>query len=99
MAKGMSKSNFIAAVAEKAGVEKKQAEAVLEAIGAVVTAELKGGNEVTLPGLLKMKVSIKPATPERPGVNPFTKQPITIAAKPERRVVRAAAIKALKDAL
>ncbi|MBI3360576.1 MAG: HU family DNA-binding protein [Chloroflexi bacterium] len=99
MAKGMSKSDFIAAVAAKASLEKKQAGAVLDAINEVVVAELKGGNEVTLPGLLKMKVSIKPATPERPGVNPFTKQPITIAAKPERRVVKAAAIKALKDAL
>ena len=99
MAKGMTKTDFIAAVAEKAGIEKKQAAAVLEAIGEVSMAELKGGNEVTLPGLIKMKVSIKPATPEHPGKNPFTGEAIMVKAKPERRVVKAAPVKALKDSV
>ena len=99
MAKGMTKSDFIAAVAQKAGLDKKQATAALDAIGDVVVGELKGGNEVTLPGLLKLKVSIKAATPEHPGVNPFTKEPTVIKAKPERRVVKAGAVKALKDAV
>ena len=99
MAKGMTKSEFIAAVADKASMEKKHVSAFLEAVSEVVVAQLKSGNEVTLPGLLRMKVSLKPATSERPGINPFTKQPTIIKAKPERRVVKAAAVKALKDSL
>lgn len=99
MAKGMTKSEFIAAVAQKAGVEKRQTVAILAAMGELVVEQLKGGNEVTLPGLLRMKVSVKPATPERPGINPFTKEPTVFKAKPERRVVKAAPVKALKEAV
>ena len=36
-------------------------------------------------------------TKERQGVNPFTKEPITIPAKPASKKVRATALKALKD--
>jgi nucleoid DNA-binding protein len=54
---------------------------------------------VTLPGLIKLKIAIRPATAEKMGVNPFTKQPMLIKAKPERKVVRASAVKALKDVI
>ncbi len=100
--KKLSKSQFVAAVADKSGVSKKEATAVLAAMNAVIVHELtkKGKNqEVTIPGLLKLSVSIKPATPARPGINPFTKEPITIKAKPERKVVKARPVKALKDAV
>ena len=99
MAKGMSKTDFVAAVAQKTGLDKTKATAALDAITEVVMAELKMGREITLPGLLKMKVSVKAATPERPGKNPFTGEAIMVKAKPERRVVKAAAVKALKDAM
>ena len=39
----------------------------------------------------------KPATKQRPGINPFTKEPITIAAKPASKKVRARPVKAIKD--
>lgn len=100
--KKLSKSQFVAAVADKAGLSKKEATAALQAVNDIVVHELtrKGKNpEVTIPGLLKLSVSVKPATPERPGINPFTKEPITIKAKPERKVVKARPVKALKDAV
>ncbi|MBI3242241.1 MAG: HU family DNA-binding protein [Chloroflexi bacterium] len=99
MAKGMNKSEFVAALAEKAGLEKKQVNAVLEAISTIATSELKSSGEMTLPGLVKLTAVHKPAQPERPGVNPFTKQPITIKAKPATTAVKARPIKALKDAI
>jgi DNA-binding protein HU-beta len=34
---------------------------------------------------------------QRPGINPFTKEPITIAAKPASKKVRARPVKAIKD--
>ena len=42
---------------------------------------------------------MKPATPERTGVNPFTKQPQVFPAKPESRTVKVTALKGLKDML
>ena len=36
-------------------------------------------------------------TKDRPGINQFTKQPITIKGKPAQKKVRATALKALKD--
>jgi hypothetical protein len=39
----------------------------------------------------------KPATKAKPGINPFTKEAITIKAKPARNVVKAIPMKALKE--
>jgi nucleoid DNA-binding protein len=47
--------------------------------------------------MVKLRVVDKPATEERQGINPHTRQPMTIAAKPASRTVRATALKALKD--
>jgi nucleoid DNA-binding protein len=52
-----------------------------------------------LPGFAKFVVVKKPATKERQGINPFTKEPITIKAKPARKVLKARPVKAAKDAL
>jgi nucleoid DNA-binding protein len=97
----LSKSQFVATVADKAGLSKKQASAALQAMNDVVTNELKkkGGGEVTIPGLLKLLVQVKPAVPERSGINPFTKEPTVFKAKPARKVVKARPVKALKDAV
>ena len=95
----MTKSEFLAALAEKSSLSKKQAGQVLDAISGIVAEQLKAGGEVTIPGLIKLNASVKPATPERPGINPFTKEPTTIKAKPERKVVKARPVKALKDLL
>lgn len=99
--KRMSKSQFVTAVAEKSGLTKKQANAALEAINAVVTRELgkKGPGEVVFPGLLKLTLVIKPATRAHEGINPFTKEPMTYKAKPARKVVKIRALKALTDAV
>lgn len=100
----LTKSQFVAAVSAKSGLSKKEATAALSALVSVVTDELKKAKkktpgEVTIPGLLKLTAVIKPKEPARPGINPFTKEPITIKEKPERKVIKARPIKALKDAV
>jgi nucleoid DNA-binding protein len=99
--KRMSKTQFVAAVAEKSGLSKKETNAALEAINKVVTRELskKGPGEVVLPGLLKLSVVTKPATRAHEGLNPFTKEPMTYKAKAARKVVKARALKTLTDAV
>jgi nucleoid DNA-binding protein len=99
--KRMSKGQFVNAVAEKSGLSKKETNAALDAITAVVTRELskRGPGEVVFPGLLKLTVVNKPATREHAGVNPFTKEPMIYKAKAARKVVKIRALKALTDAV
>ena len=52
MAKAMTKSQITAAVAEKAGISKKQAGAALEALSALAYKNAKNG--FTVPGLGKL---------------------------------------------
>lgn len=99
--KKLTKSQFVAEIAQKSGLSRKDASAALDAISAVVIEQLgaKGPGEVVIPGLLKLNKVEKPAVPERQGVNPFTKEPTVFKAKPASRSVRARPVKALKDAI
>ena len=95
----MSKSEFLTSLADKTGLSKKQAAGAMDAMSAIVTEQLKANGEVTIPGVIKLIVSERAATEERPGINPFTKEPTVIKAKPARKVVKARPVKALKDAV
>lgn len=99
--KALNKSQLTAALAEKTGLTKVQVSSVMTALSETVQKELgkKGPGQVTIPGMLKLTVTKKPATKAREGVNPFTGEKITISAKPARMVVRARVLKQLKDAV
>ncbi len=98
-AKRMSKTEFIEAVANESGLDKKQVNAVLDGLNGVIYKELKNQNEVVIPGLVKLTAVTKPATPEREGINPFTKEKQIFKAKPARTVIKPRPLKALKDAI
>lgn len=74
----MNKTEFINAVAEKAGLSKVDAKKAVEAFVETVSSELKDGGKVALLGFGAFSVTEKAA---RKGVNPKTKQPIEIAAR------------------
>jgi DNA-binding protein HU-beta len=95
----MSKSDLIEAIASQSGLEKKQVNAVLDALNDIVYKELKADHEVVIPGLLKLTSVKKPAVPEREGINPFTKEKTMFKAKPARTVIKPRPLKALKDAV
>jgi len=95
----MSKTEFIEAIANESGLDKKQVNAVLDGLTGVIYKELKAENEVVIPGLVKLTTVRKPATPEHEGINPFTKEKTMIKAKPARTVVKPRPLKALKDAV
>jgi nucleoid DNA-binding protein len=99
--KTMSKSSLIQAITETVGEElsRKQVKTVLESLITVGHRELKKSGVFTLPGFAKFRVVKRPATKARQGINPFTKEPMTFAAKPASKAVRARPIKAIKDAL
>jgi len=99
--KRMNKSEFVAALAKKSGLTKKQAASALDTINAIVAQQLgkQGPGEVLIPGLLKLSAVNQPATRQHEGVNPFTKQPMIYKAKPAHKVIRVRPLKALKDAI
>jgi len=97
--KPATKSEILATLSEQTGLSKKEVSGLFDGLNTIIKRELgkKGPGVITIPGLVKLKVVHKPATPERVGVNPFTKQEQVFKAKPARRVVKAQAVKALKD--
>lgn len=97
--KSATKGEVYGAVAEKTGMSKKDVAKVFEALSEVIGRELgkKGPGLFVVPGLLKLKVVRKPATKAKQGINPFTKEPMLIKAKPARNVIRALPLKALKE--
>ena len=89
----MNKAELVAAVAEKAEISKKDAEAAVKAFTDVVAEELKKGEKIQLVGFGTFEVSERAA---RVGRNPANVQPMQIAAS---KAPKFKAGKALKDAI
>merc|ERR1711865_734917 len=92
----MTQGAAYAAVAEKAGVKAKEVKAVVEGLIDVAADQLKKNGSFKLGGVLNMKLKNKPATKARKGINPFTKEPCVIKAKPASKNVRCLAMKKFK---
>ena len=69
MAKPMTKTQLVAALAEAMGSDKKSAAGALDAITGIITSEVSGGGAVTLPGVGKIYCRERPARMVR---NPAT---------------------------
>ena len=89
--KNMNKTELIAAVAEKAGLTKKDAERVINATIDTITDQLTKGDKVSLSGFGIFEVKAREA---RVGRNPRTKETIQI---PATRMPAFKASKTLKD--
>lgn len=73
----MNKAEFVAEVADLAGVSRAEADKAVNAVQAAIIEAVKKGDEVTLPQLGKFYLK---ETPEREGRNPATGEKIKIAA-------------------
>lgn len=73
----MNKVDFVATVAEKAGISKKDAGKVVDAFAGVVTEALTKGEKVSLVGFGTFEVKERAA---REGRNPQTGETMQIAA-------------------
>lgn len=93
MAKAMTKSQVVGHLAEKAGIHKKAASAVLEEMVNLATKECRSGGQFIIPGLGK---AVKANRKARMGRNPQTGEPIKIPAK---TVVKFRLAKSFKDAV
>ena len=88
----LTKSQLIEKIAEDTELGKKD-------VKAVIHKELKKAGVFLVPGFAKFVVIKKPATKERKGINPFTKEPTVFKARPARKIVRARPVKAAKEAV
>ena len=89
----MNKTELVAAVAAKAELSKKDAEAAVNAVFDSVKDALAEGDKVSLIGFGTFSVKTRAA---RTGLNPRTKETIEI---PESKVPAVKAGSALKDAV
>ena len=93
MAKPMTKTQLVAALAEHMGSDKKSAGSALDALSEVIIKEVAAGGAVTLPGVGKIYCRERP---ERMVRNPATGDTIK---KPADKVVKITIAKALKDSV
>ncbi|MFN3208792.1 HU family DNA-binding protein [Roseovarius sp.] len=93
MAKPMTKTQLVAALAEEMGSDKKTATSALDAMVDIITKEVSGGGAVTLPGVGKIYCRERPARMVR---NPATGEQIH---KDADKVVKMTIAKALKDSV
>ena len=89
----MNKTELVNAIADKAGISKKDATSALDAFTAVVTEELKKGEKISLIGFGTFEVSKRAA---RTGRNPQTGAEMSI---PASNAPKFKAGKALKDSI
>lgn len=89
----MNKTEFVAAIAEEAGISKTDAAKAVKAFTDVVVEEMKKGEKIQLVGFGTFEVSERPA---REGRNPRTGETMTIAAS---KAPKFKAGKALKDSI
>ena len=89
----ISKDQLITDLAETVDAPKAQIRALLEQLSEIVSDALENNDEITLPGIGKLKVTARPA---RSGRNPQTGKTIEIAAK---NVVKFVPATALTDAI
>ena len=89
----MNKTELVEQIAQKADLSRKDAESAVEAALKTIEEQLARGGEITLTGFGKFHVAERGP---RQGVNPQTKERITI---PGGRVPRFTAGSALKGAV
>ncbi|WP_425099863.1 HU family DNA-binding protein [Tropicibacter sp. S64] len=93
MSKPMTKTQLVAALAEKMDSDKKTAGAALDSLVDIITSEVSGGGAVTLPGVGKIYCRERP---ERMVRNPATGEQFK---KEADKQVKMTIAKALKDSV
>lgn len=89
----MNKAALIREIADRTGIHKAAVGNMFDALEEIVTETLSMGDEVTLPGIGKLKVKHRDA---RMGRNPVTGEPVDI---PDKNVPAMSFAASLKEAI
>jgi nucleoid DNA-binding protein len=99
-ARALSKSAVYKELATSTGLTAKQVAEVFEALENLIKQQLskKGPGEISIPGLVKLKLVKKPATKATTRPNPFKPgEMMEVKAKPATTKVKSVVLKGLKD--
>lgn len=92
-----TKSQIIGHIADSLSLTKSNVEGVLNELALLAGTEVRRGAAFVVPGIARIKIATRAARPARQGRNPATGEPLTIAARPETRVLRVKAESALRE--
>ena len=94
-----TKTQILAQIAENTDLSKKQVQSVLDELSDVIEGHIKkrACGEFVLPGLMKIVTVKKPARKARKGINPFTGEETTFAAKPASTAIKVRPLKKQKE--
>ena len=95
--KARTKSEVFGALADGAGVTRKQISAVFDGLAGIMKKDLRGPGVFVVPGLMKVTVARKPAVKAHRRPDPFHPGAMMdVKAKPARKVVKVRPLKNLK---
>jgi nucleoid DNA-binding protein len=97
--KAPTKSQVFAELAEKAGISRKQVQALFDGLSEQIKKHLKkDGDTFTIPGMLRLRLKrTKAVKGGKQVLNRFTGQMTVTKDKPARNAVRARALKGLNE--
>ena len=95
----MTKSQIVTSIADSTGLSKKQVGDVFGELENLIERSIKkrAVGEFTMPGLMKITTVKQPARKARKGINPFTGEETTFAAKPASVAVKVRPLKKMKE--
>ena len=95
----MTMSQIVTSIADSTGLSKKQVGDVFGELENLIERSIKkrAVGEFTMPGLMKITTVKKPARKARKGINPFTGEETTFAAKPASVAVKVRPLKKMKE--
>jgi nucleoid DNA-binding protein len=95
----MNRRDLVNELAERLEIDKKSADAGLQAFIDTVTDSVAKGDPVAITGFAKFVRRDIPAKPRRLGRNPATGEEMWLAPKPASKSVKITPLKAFKDAV
>ena len=98
VSKPYTKGQLFTTLAGRTGLNRKEITSLFDELKSIIQAHVKkqGPGQFTIPGLVKLTVTHKPATKARKGINPFTGEEMMFKAKPARNVVKVRPLQRLK---
>merc|ERR1711939_342301 len=95
--KAIGKGAIAEQLATACELKKSECAKVLNSLAEIATAEVKKTGIFSLPGLCRLKTRTKPAT--KAGKREIFGKLVMVKAKPAKKIVKAFAVKALKDSI
>lgn len=94
-----SKTDIVNHICTETELSRKQVSSVLDELSDIIEGHIskRGCGEFVWPGLMKIVTVKKPARKARKGINPFTGEETTFAAKPASVQVKVRPLKKMKD--